>query len=121
MSTVTIPPSRACLVITLLPSAAISAIGNPGRAIPGTVRNPEKLPPVACAPHSMMCPAVTAPARASQSSGVQPCHHAAGPTVSEASVTRPVITMSAPRAQRRGDAEAAQVGVGRDRLARPSP
>ncbi len=34
-------------------------------------------------------------------------------------MTRPVITMSAPAAQRLGDPEAAQVGVGRDRLHAP--
>ncbi len=84
--------------MTLLPSASISAIGKPGTTLSGTVRKPEKLPPVACAPHSMMCPAVTAPASASQSSRAQPCHQAAGPTTSEASVTRPQTTMSAPAA-----------------------
>jgi hypothetical protein len=62
VSTVTMPQSRACLVITDEPSAAISAIGNPHLSMPGTCVNPEKLPPVACAPHSMTCPAVTAPA-----------------------------------------------------------
>lgn len=98
MSTVTAPPSRACLVITDEPSAAISPIGNPGRVMPGTERKPEKLPPVACAPHSITCPAVTAPASASNSSGPQPCHQAAGPEVSDASVTRPATTMSAPAA-----------------------
>ena len=34
-------------------------------------------------------------------------------------MTRPVTTMSAPAAERRGDAEAAQVGVGRQRLVAP--
>jgi hypothetical protein len=53
------------LVIADEPSAAISAIGKPGCMRSATVRNPEKLPPVACGPHSMTCPAATAPARAS--------------------------------------------------------
>src|SRR4051794_33647608 len=62
-------------------------------------RNPEKLPPVAWQPHSSTWPATTAPASSSYAVGLQPCHHTAGPTTSEASVTRPVTTTSAPAAR----------------------
>ena len=48
--------------------------------------------------HSMMWPATTPPASWSKSSRFQPWCHAAGPHVTAASVTRPVITMSAPLA-----------------------
>jgi hypothetical protein len=85
------------LVITLDPSAAISASGKPsGRSRWGRVRNPEKLPPVAWVPHSSTWPATTAPASSSYDVGVQPKRAIAGPTTREASVTRPVTTMSAP-------------------------
>ena len=61
-------------------------------------RKPEKLPPVAWVPHSSTCPATTAPASSSYDVGVQPKWATAGPTTSEASVTRPVTTTSAPAA-----------------------
>ena len=54
-------------------------------------------------------PVVAAPSRATTPPG---------PTTSAASVTRPATTTSAPRLQRRGDAPAAEVGVGGDRQAR---
>ena len=98
MSTVTEPPVPACLVITDEPSAATSATGKPSGRDRSTSAKPEKLPPVAWQPHSMTCPATTAPASASYAVGSQPCHQAAGPTTSEASVTRPVTTTSAPPA-----------------------
>ena len=53
---------------------------------------------MAWVPHSMTWPTTTAPARRSQSARAQPKCHAAGPTTSEASVTRPVTTTSAPPA-----------------------
>src|SRR6266511_383042 len=59
-------------------------------------RKPEKLPPVACAPHSITWPATTAPASVSWSPGVHPHHQAAAPLAREASATRPVTTTSAP-------------------------
>ena len=83
------------------PSAAISAIGNPSgasaRPESRRARKPLKLPPVAWAPHSMTWPATTAPASSSYDVAVQPKWAIAGPTTTEASVTRPVTTMSAPR------------------------
>ena len=96
MSTVTAPSVPSCLVITLLPSAAISAIGNPGRSSRGISVKNAKFPPVAWQPHSITCPAATAPASASYSSRSQPWCAAAGPTITDASVTRPVTTTSAP-------------------------
>ncbi len=57
---------------------------------------PEKLPPVAWVPHSTMWPATVAPASSSYDVGVQPNRETAGPTTTEASVTRPVTTTSAP-------------------------
>ena len=97
VSTVTAPSVPGCLVITELPSRSNSAIGKPGRSRRSIERKPEKLPPVACAPHSITCPATTAPASASRSAGCQSHHHAAAPVTSEASATRPVTTTSAPR------------------------
>ena len=101
VSTVTAPPVPSCLVITLEPSAAISAIGKPSGfagSMPSMTsrRKPEKLPPVAWAPHSMTWPATTAPASSSYDVGVQPWCATAGPTTTLASVTRPVTTTSAP-------------------------
>ncbi len=83
--------------MTKLPSADASAIGNPGSARPFTPRQPlSRLPPEACAPHSMMCPATVPAATLSQSSGDQPNSWKIGPRVSPVSVTRPVTTTSAP-------------------------
>ena len=96
MSIVTAPPVPSCLVITLLPSASISAIGNPGRPRSRISLKNAKLPPVAWQPHSITCPATTAPASASYCVRFQPWWAAAGPTITEASVTRPVTTTSAP-------------------------
>lgn len=93
VSVVTVPPCPECLVITAVPSSASSAIGNPGAVMPGTSAKPEKLPPVACGPHSMTCPATTPAASRSQSPVPQPCHQAAGPAVNDASATRPQTTM----------------------------
>ena len=53
VSTVTAPPVPDGFVITAEPSAAISAIGKPTRAMPSSSPAKLKLPPVACAPHSM--------------------------------------------------------------------
>ena len=66
----------------------------------------------------MTWPATTAPASSSYDVGVQPWCATAGPTTREASVTRPVTTTSAPAVQGRGDAEAAEVGVGGERARR---
>ena len=97
VSTVTAPPVPECLVSTDEPSGCSSAIGKPGRCPPsGNSVKKLKLPPVTCAPHSIRCPATVAPASASRSSRVQPKRAIAGPTASEASVTRPVTTTSAP-------------------------
>ena len=92
---VTAPPVPGCLVTTHEPVGGDLADGEarvPGRELveEGVVA------PVAWAPHSTTCPATTAPASASRSSGDQPCHQAAGPTTKDASVTRPVTTTSAP-------------------------
>ena len=118
VSTVTRPPVPGCLVIT-----ARAVVGRPRRsgtraAATGRASSPKKakLPPVVCAPHSMTWPATTAPARRSQSVGAQPHHHAAGPTTSAASVTRGHTTTSAPASSARGDAPAAEVGVGAHRV-----
>src|SRR6266496_4126900 len=89
-------PISGCLVITDDPSRPISASGNPGWVRSAISRKPEKLPPVACAPHSITWPATTAPASASWSPGVHPHHQAAAPLAREASATRPVTTTSAP-------------------------
>ena len=67
---------------------------------------------MAWVPHSSTWPATTAPARASYDVASQPWWATAGPTTSDASVTRPVTTTSAPAVERGGDAEAAEVGVG---------
>ncbi|MDQ1105950.1 hypothetical protein QE405_003234 [Nocardioides zeae] len=99
VSVVTAPPVPSCFVTTNEPSRRTSAIGNPSGVVSasaGRSPNPEKLPPVAWQPHSMTWPATTAPASWSWSSGVQPKWAAAGPTTTEASVTRPVTTTSAP-------------------------
>ena len=56
------------------------------------------MPPQHCAPHSITCPATTAPAMASTSSSPHPKACRPGPTVSDASVTRPVTTTCAPAA-----------------------
>src|ERR1700733_10994030 len=92
------PASAARLGMTKLPSAAISAMGKPIRDGVANSAKPEKFPPATCALHSMRWPAATAPASGSQSSGFQPCHQAAGPIASDASDTRPQITISAPSA-----------------------
>ena len=56
-----------------------------------------KLPPVHCAPHSMMCPATMPAATRSQSVGDQPNSNIIGASVTAASATRPVMITFAPR------------------------
>ncbi len=67
VSTVTIPPVPGCLVMVADPSSSTSAMGKPTSSRPGTSVKKLKFPPVAWAPHSMTCPATTAPANRFQS------------------------------------------------------
>jgi hypothetical protein len=60
----------------------------------GTLRQSVKLPPVAWAPHSMMCPATMPLARRSQSSPAQPKAWIMAARVMPVSVTRPQRTIS---------------------------
>ena len=55
-----------------------------------------QLPPLHWAPHSMVWPATVPAASLSQSSARQPKAWTMGASVSPVSVTRPVMTMSAP-------------------------
>ena len=66
----------------------------PGLA--ATARQSVKLPPVACAPHSTMCPANDAADSMSYCTSDQPWPRARGATTRAESTTRPVTTMCAP-------------------------
>ena len=61
-----------------------------------TLRQSVRLPPVLCAPHSMMWPATMPAASRSQSSGAHPKRWIIGASVMPVSVQRPVTTMRAP-------------------------
>ena len=82
-----------------------------------------QLPPDACAPHSIMCPAMMPAASLSQSSARQPNSCTSGAIVSAVSVERPVTTTLAPRRQRLDNAaknRCTRWPTGRDRARWPS-
>ena len=97
-ATVTRPPVPGCFVISKLPSGDASTIGYPTLARSGMrSQSMRQLPPLHCAPHSIVCPATVPAASRSHASARHPKACIKGPRVSPVSVTRPVITIPAPR------------------------
>ena len=113
--TVTAPPVPGCLVMTQDPSAWISAIGKPGVAEVGELGEERVVAAGGLGAALEHVPGDGGAGERVEVAGAQPKCAAAGPTTSEASVTRPVTTTSAPASRQAAMPQRAEVGVGGER------